>query len=254
MRRSITPLQTEAPIEPPKKVKFIHEAMVEGEGRIIEPTPIEYLVPKQAIKVYERLPYYVGNTLVIGSTGSGKSVAIANILLHVKNIPHVYLFVKTMDFDDDESYRSILYKRKIPYSIHDIAELPAIISSVEERAKEENKDKPLMIFDDIGADLSKSTEFLDFIKHARKVTKGVIVSIQSHEQIPPGVYKNMKRFILFSNLPDHEIDIILDKMPSDIDKSHIKKALAIVKKQYNFIVVDLLNRIITEKFNRVIYG
>jgi hypothetical protein len=246
-----TPLSVESPII--KHIKFVPEELATGAGRAPTFKEPEYLIPKNQVKSYERMPYFVGNCLVIGSTGSGKSVAIANILLNVEHLSHVYLFVKTLDFDEDESYRSVLTKRKIPFSVHEIQDLAAVIADTE-AIGDKKKDKPLIILDDIGTDLSHNLEFLNFIKHARKITNGVIVSIQSHEQIPPGVYKNMKRFMLFTNLPENEVDTILDKMPSDIPKDEIRKAIMSYKKPYNFILIDMLNGLITEKFSKILYS
>lgn len=263
---SVQPAKRPGVEAPVKKAKFVPESEIEPRDKVGSGEDYsipEYLVPRTSIQEYPPLPFFVSNTLVLGSSNSGKSVGIANILLHMRSVSHVFLFVKTTDFDKDETFRGILKDRKINFTVHEIEELPAVIHLVESEGAEkvaaekmEKKPwtkKPLILFDDVGSDLTKNQDFIDFIKHGRKITAGIICSIQTYKQLPPDVWKNMKRFMIFTNLTEKELLDAAERIPSDVPSAAVITAVKTNRKPYNFITVDVLRGIITEKFSRVIY-
>lgn len=187
-----------------------------------------------------------GNILIIGSTNSGKSTFICNILNRLEDVETVYIMSSTIEFDND-LYQTILLKRKIKYKIVDFSDLPEIIANAENALEEHKNDKkkdkkyslPVLLLDDVQDRLRKNKIFDSLITYSRKIFHSLILAIQTHTQIDAVIWRNCRTICISSNLPLGELDSVLDKVTAEIDKKRLEKIINDNKRPHNFIVVNL---------------
>jgi hypothetical protein len=201
-------------------------------------------------KKLKYLPRYVRNTLILGKTNSGKSTAIDNILLNWKvgEDPHVYLFVPSLAYDNDTHFLAILDKRKIPYSIHGLDEIDAVVSQC--KSSEGHK---LLIFDDFGNNLRDNKNLTAFMKENRKVNAEIILSSQYYVQNSPEQISQCSNFLLFK-MEMKQLEAVKQKIASFISADMFDELYyKIIEKPYNFMTIDTDNNAIFEKFDKLIY-
>jgi hypothetical protein len=224
------------------KIKFVPETQMSGGAKLEAPQAApKFVVPTSGANTEKpRLPFFVGNTVLLGPSGAGKSVVIANILMNAP-ASEVHLFVPTADFDEDFAYEDILKKRKIPFEQHDIDDFEAVLATLQApvNKRDKKKGKPLLIFDDPGTSL-QTPLFANFVKYSRKITSGVIIAIQSYNQIKPEIWKQMRRVCLFSNLSEQEVGLVLDRVSLSVPREDIEKLIASHKGKFQFITIDLI--------------
>lgn len=266
------------------KIKFVPEEKATKQKTIDDidlkfPT---YIVADRGEREVKYLPYNIGRTIIIGASGSGKSVAIDNILRNM-DIPRrvkvkkaneiisdgkvvkeaeyetilplfVYIFCGSTDIDTESNYAQILDSRGINYDYYEFSDIPDAIRDVSKAAElykngETNvREHFVMIFDDFDARLKKSADISEWIKKCRKADCQLIFSIQGYQQLPPGIWKNITNVCVFYTTQS-ELKLILDRIGSTIPKQVLADAYELcVQEPHGFLTIDIANRALFNKF------
>lgn len=217
-----------------------------------------YLIPD--VKKDEKdtaINYEKGNNiLVIGTTASGKSTFVSNILNRLEDCGKVFIFNGTADFDHSY-YETILTKKKLKYKNCKFDELQDVITYAEEMAekrkhtkKGKKEDLPVIVFDDVADHLKKNQLFDNLITYSRKIFHTLICCVQSHVMIDPQVFRNMRVISISTNLPTGELESCLKKITSEFDPKMITSLIESIKAPHIFLTINLSNGTLWEQLDK----
>ena len=194
------------------------------------------------------IPDHPYRILIIGSSGSGKTDALLNLINNQPDIDKIYLYAK----DPYEAKYQYLIKKRENVGLDHFDDLKAFIEysndmqNVYKNIEDYNlgkKRKILIVFDDMIADMINNKKLNPIVTElfirGRKLNISVVCITQSYFKVPKGVRINSTHFFIMKILNKRELQQIALNHSSDI---HFKDFMKIYKKctkgPYSFLAND----------------
>jgi len=173
--------------------------------------------------------------LAIGGTGSGKSLALLN-LLQRKNEAFCKLIIFSGSSTNEPAYN--LIREKIPEAefYEDIDELPAL------NDEDDVEHEKLIVFDDfINMKKKEFQKIKDYLISGRKKKWSVYLNAQNYTDVPKTITRNCHYFLIFKQNDNTTINNMLKNHNVDnVDKEDFKNMyFDAVEEKPNFFMVDL---------------
>ena len=194
------------------------------------------------------IPDHPYRILIIGSSGSGKTDALLNLINNQPDIDKIYLYAK----DPYEAKYQYLIKKRENVGLDHFDDLKAFIEysndmqNVYKNIEDYNlgkKRKILIVFDDMIADMINNKKLNPIVTElfirGRKLNISVVCITQSDFKVPKGVRINSTHFFIMKILNKRELQQIALNHSSDIDfKDFMKIYKKCTKGPYSFLVND----------------
>ena len=194
------------------------------------------------------IPDHPYRILIIGSSGSGKTNALLNLINNQQDIDKIYLYAR----DPYESkYRFLINKREevgldhfndaktfIEYS----NDMRDVYQNIEDYNLGRER-KILIVFDDMIADMFNNKKLNPIVTElfitGRKLNISIVFITQSYLKVPKDVRLNSTHFFMMNILNKRELQQIALNHSSDIDfKDFMKIYKECTKEPYSFLVND----------------
>ena len=184
--------------------------------------------------------------LIIGPSGSGK-----NTLLHLINnfhpIDKIYLYTKDTDEKKDQYLKNKREQAGIknlndPHAFIEYSnDMNDVLDDINNYNK--NRDKKILIFDDMIADIMRSEKFKPIVKElfirCRKLNISIVFITQSYFRTPKDARINSIHYILMKIVNKKELKSIAEENSGHLDfKDFLKIYNYCTKKPYSFMLVD----------------
>ena len=204
---------------------------------IIEHNPKWFYIPDH--------PYRI---LVIGSSGSGKTNALLNLINNQSDIDKIFLYAKD---PYEKKYQYLINKREevgldhfndpktfIKYS----NDMRDVYKNIEDYNLGRER-KILIVFDDMIADMINNKKLNPIVTElfirVRKLNISFVFITQSYFKVPKDVRLNSTHFFIMKILNKRELQQIALNHSSDIDfKDFMKIYKECTKEPYSFLVND----------------
>ena len=186
--------------------------------------------------------------LIIGSSGSGKTNILLNLIDKFHPIDKIYLYAK--DTDEDK-YQYLINKReqagiKKLNDPHAFIEYSNDMNDVLEDTNNYNKNrdkKVLTIFDDMIADIMTSENYKVIVKElfirCRKLNISIVFITQSYFRTPKDARLNSTHYILMKIGNKKELKSIAEENSGHLDfKDFLKMYNYCTNEPYSFMMVD----------------
>ena len=172
------------------------------------------------------IPDHPYRILIIGSSGSGKTNALLNLINKQNDIDKIYLYAKDLS---EPKYEILIKKREnvgIKYLNYPNAFIQCSNSmdDVYENINDYNpsrKRKILIVFDDMIADIMTNKKFQAIIKElfirCRKLNISLVFITQSYFSVPKDVRLNSTHYLIMKTNNKRELQNIAINHSSDID-------------------------------------
>ena len=171
------------------------------------------------------IPDHPYRILIIGSSGSGKTNALLNLINKQNDIDKIYLYAK----DLSEPKYEILIKKRENAGIKCLNDPNAFIecfNTMDDVYKTNDynpsrKREILIVFDDMIADIMTNKEFKAIIKElfirCRKLNISLVFITQSYFSVPKDVRLNSTHYLIMKTNNKRELQNIAINHSSDID-------------------------------------
>ena len=194
------------------------------------------------------IPDHPYRILIIGSSGSGKTNALLNLINNQPDIDKIYLYAKD---PYEKKYQSLINKREevglnhfddhklfIEYS----NDMQDVYKNIEDYNPGKER-KKLIIFDDMIADIvnnkTLNSVVTELFIRGRKLNISIVFITQSYFKVPKDVRLNSTHFFIMKILNKRELQQIALNHSSDIDfKDFMKIYKECTKEPYSFLVND----------------
>lgn len=199
---------------------------------------------------------------VIGSTNSGKSVFINNLVYKFYYDLFDYIVLISPSYKNDRSMKSFRDDPKCmcfdEYSdeiIHEIED----IQSVEDESEYENQALVLMIFDDCanprGCSKHDSAISLLSTRH-RHLNINLLFSIQMYKQLSHAIRSNTKAYIIKSTPNQRELEKMSDELMMFGGKNNFFNLYhqALNDNRYGFLYLDIVNNKAYSGFDKLLWS
>ena len=194
------------------------------------------------------IPDHPYRILIIGSSGSGKTNALLNLINNQQDIDKIYLYAR----DPYESkYRFLINKREEVELDHfndakTFIEYSNDMRDVYQNIEDYNlgrERKILIVFDDMIADMFNNKKLNPIVTElfitGRKLNISIVFITQSYLKVPKDVRLNSTHFFMMNILNKRELQQIALNHSSDIDfKDFMKIYKECTKEPYSFLVND----------------
>ena len=194
------------------------------------------------------IPDHPYRILIIGSSGSGKTNALLNLINNQPDIDKIYLYAK----DPYEAKYQYLIKKREKVGLDHFDDNKAFIEysndmqDVYKNIEDYNlrkKRKILIVFDDVIAHMINIKKLNPIVTElfirGRKLNISIIFITQSYFKKPKDVRLNSTHFFIMKILSKRELQQIALNHSSDIDfKDFIKIYKKCTKEPYSFFVND----------------
>ena len=183
----------------------------------------QYLTEGKKCKHHRLLPdcHYI----IVGSTGSGKTNLLTNMVL------------KWMDFDNccvytinpDQSKYQFLQQQGI--DVLSPEEIPPV--------EELDDQQKIIVFDDIKLDSANMNKIKEYFSLSRNRNCNCIYLTHSYFNVPKYIRRNTNCFVFFGNLDNKDIRHISDDHSKGITRDQMESIYReATKDPYNFMVLD----------------
>ena len=163
--------------------------------------------------------------MIVGSTGSGKTNLLLNILLNWMN--YDYCCVYTINPDQDK-YQ---FLQEQGVEILRPADLPPV--------EELDSQQKVIVFDDIKLDNTNMKKLMEYFSLSRNKNCNCIYLTQSYFDTPKYIRRNTNCFVFFGNLDNKDIRHITDDHAKDLNREQLESIYReATKDPYNFMVLD----------------
>ena len=171
------------------------------------------------------IPDHPYRILIIGSSGSGKTNALLNLINKQNDIDKIYLYAK----DLSEPKYEILIKKRENAGIKCLNDPNAFVecfNTMDDVYKTNDynpsrKREILIVFDDMIADIMTNKEFKAIIRElfirCRKLNISLAFITQSYFSVPKDVRLNSKHYLIMKTNNKRELQNIAINHSSDID-------------------------------------
>ena len=194
------------------------------------------------------IPDHPYRILIIGSSGSGKTKALLNLINNQLDIDKIYLYAK----DPYEAKYQYLIKKREKVGLDHFDDHKAFIEysndmqDVYKNIEDYNpgkKRKVLIIFEDKIADMINNKKLnptvTELFIRGRKLNISIVFIMQSYFKVPKDVRLNSTHFFIMKILNKRELQQIALNHSSDIDfKDFMKIYKECTKEPYSFLVND----------------
>ena len=185
-------------------------------------------------------PYRI---LIIGSSGSGKTNALLNLINNQPDIDKIYLYAKD-PYEKKNQY--LINKREEVGLDHTFIEYSNDMRDVYKNIEDYNlgrERKILIVFDDMIADMINNKKLNPIVTElfirGRKLNISIVFITQSYFKVPKDVRLNSTNFFIMKILNKRELQQIALNHSSDIDcKDFMKIYKECTKEPYSFLVND----------------
>ena len=194
------------------------------------------------------IPDHPYRILIIGSSGSGKTNALLNLINNQPDIDKIYLYAKD---PYEKKYQYLINKREevgldhfnnpktfIEYS----NDMRDVYKNIEDYNLGRER-KILIVFDDMIADMINNKKLNPIVTElfirGRKLNISIVFITQSYFKVPKDVRLNSTHFFIMKILNKRELQQIALNHSSDIDfKDFMKIYKECIKEPYSFLVND----------------
>jgi hypothetical protein len=198
----------------------------------MNPPPIKHYLPvpeTQYINKYKFIPEWPFRMLICGSSGSGKTNLLLNLILQYLDFDSLIIYAKDLS-ESKYVYLQELFKdeENVLFSSSD-----KIISVDTFDANMQN----LIVFDDY-LTMNKQTDIEEIFLRGRKKGVSVIYLTQSYYKTPKNLRLQCNYLVLFKSCNNRELSAILRDHTLEDVKEKYRMA---VKKPYDFFMIDFKN-------------
>ena len=199
-------------------------------------------------KKWSYIPDHPYRILIIGSSGSGKTNTLLNLINKQKDIDKIYLYAKDLS---EPKYEYLIENRKNTGIKHlndgnAFIECSSTMDDVYKNIDDYNlnrKRKILIVFDDMIADIMTNKKFQSIIKElfirCRKLNISLAFITQSYFSVPKDVRLNSTHYLIMKINSKRELQNIATNHFEDIDyKDFIKIYRECTKEPYYFLTID----------------
>jgi len=191
------------------------------------------------------IPKHPARVLFNGSSGSGKTNLIINMLLkpqmYCGYFNAIYLF--SQSYSNDDIWQNLQLPENMVFENFSEAALQKLINlqnMMIDKYGFANSPKILFVFDDIIDDSTyyRSKALKTLFTRGRHLNSSVWFSTQEYVKTPPTLRKNMSDMIIFQPTNDQELERIVSENALGVKKSDFKRMLLIVTEpKYAFMVI-----------------
>jgi len=185
----------------------------------------------------ELLPQHPFRAIIFGSSGSGKSNLLLNLITKSLNFTKLYIFAK----DLTEDKYNFLIKHFVEIEKETGTQILFMANSIDgiPHINDIDKDEQnLIVFDDFIT--NKNQDIIqEYYVRGRKRNSSIIYIGQVFHKIPKVVRDNCDYFMLFSTPSARELNGIGQTLATDIDiKTFLKVYRKCMEKPFNFMMID----------------
>lgn len=188
------------------------------------------------------LPKNPFHSLIIGSTGSGKTSLLLNMLLKWMKFDKVILCAKMKEEDKyqflEKFFTDVSKQTKLPInnyfeSYNNLQELPDVSTY------ENDGTTKIIIFDDMVNEKDQN-KILDYFIAGRKKGFSCMYLSQRFTNIPKVIRNNCHLYIIYAQRPKEVGIIYQDLINGDMDLKEFRTLFnTFTKKKYDFMVIDM---------------
>ena len=196
------------------------------------------------------IPDHPYRILIIGSSGSGKTNALLNLINNQPDIDKIYLYAKD---PYEKKYQYLINKREEVGLDHfndpkTFIEYSNDMRDVHKNIEDYNlgrERKILIVFDDMIADMINNKKLnpivTEFFIRGRELNISIVFITKSYFKVPKDVRLNSTYFFIMKILNKRELQQIALNHSSDIDfKDFMKIYKECTKEPYSFLVNDTI--------------
>ena len=185
--------------------------------------------------------------LIIGPSVSGKTNTLLHLINNFHPIDKIYLYAKDTD---EKRYQYLINKREQagiknlndPHAFIEYSnDMNDVLDGINNYNK--NRDKKVLIFDDMIADIMRSEKFKAIVKElfirCRKLNISIVFITQSYFRTPKDARLNSTHYILMKIGNKKELKSIAEENSGHLDfKEFLKIYNYCTKEPYSFMLVD----------------
>ena len=187
------------------------------------------------------IPDHLYRIIIIGSSGSGKTNALINLINEQNDIDKIYLYARDLN---EPKYKILIKKRKDAGIKHlndpnAFIECSNTMDDVYENINDYNpirKRKKIIVFDDMIPDIMTNKKFRAIIKElfirCRKLNISLVFITQSYSSVPKDVRLNTTHSFIMKINSKRELHYIAMNHSADIDYQDFKKLIENVQKNH----------------------
>ena len=184
--------------------------------------------------------------LIIGPSGSGKTNTLLHLIDKFHPIDKIYLYAKD---PDENKYQYLINKREQagiknlndPHAFIECSnDMNDVLEDINNYTKD--RDKKVLIFDDMIADIMRSKKFKVIVKElfirCRKLNISIIFITQSYFRTPKDARLNSTHYILMKIGNKRELKSIAEENSGHLDFKDLKMYNYCTNEPYSFMMVD----------------
>ena len=201
-------------------------------------------VKEENLSIHPALPTMFNNIGVIGSTKSGKTTFICNLLRMygaAKAYDIIFLFSSSYHADPKWKQCKEIKEEHVIEGYDDDA-FRAIVEQQQEYINEDRRTAPsiLIILDDIGDTLNKHKSLVnDLSMRNRQLKITILVSIQKLSKLSPVLRNNIINWIIYKPRNQKEKEFIIEELVQEVDEPVFRKIFDFcTNDKYSFLHLD----------------
>ena len=204
--------------------------------------PIDDADANKKLIIHPMLPTLFNNVGMIGSTKSGKTTFLCNLLrMYGKAYDIIFLFSSSYHADPKwQKCKQIKEENVINGYDDDV--FREIVETQQQYINENKKTAPkiLIILDDIGDTLNKHKSLVnDLSMRNRQLKINLWVSIQKMSKLSPTLRNNIINWMLWKPRNNKEKQFILDELTMEVDEDVFERIFdGATKEKYSFLHMD----------------
>ena len=225
-------------------------------------TPIklkEYNVKQSQYEVAPKLPM---RAMLVGPSGSGKSVLLSNMILNIYKGCFSRIYIWSPSIDVDSTWKPVkeyirdhikpFDNEKVYFDSYEPEEMAQVIHT-HQKVIQHQKDKNhkdlyqiLIVIDDFAnnPDFTRKSQLLHQLYiRGRHYMISTITSTQVYKQIPPIVRKNMTQLFIYRLRNYADLQAIIEELSAVYDSKTLHAMYTeAVDESYSFLYIDLMQK------------
>jgi len=205
---------------------------------------LDKLFPKKKKKkVNELAPDQPFRMLMVGSSGSGKTNVLIDLILRYLVYDKLYVYTKHLHQSKYKILQKIIKFVEEDELLKDVGDFPIAvfaddIKNVVPLEKMDEKKDNVIIFDDFITEKNQK-QMIDMFVRGRHKNASVIYLTQSYFSTPKDIRINCNQFLLFGSANNRDINLVLSDHCSDMDKEEFRRLYnEATSEQYSFFYID----------------
>ena len=179
--------------------------------------------------------------LIMGPSDSGKTNTLLHLINNLHPIDKIYLYAKDLS---ESKYEFLINKREQAGIKHfnDPTDMDDVFTNIDDNNKQ-RKQKVLIVFDDMIADIMSSKKFKAIIKElfirCRKLDISIVFITQSYFRKPKDARLNSTHYVIMKIQSRKELQNIARENSGDIDfKDFLKTYKDYTNEPYSCMIID----------------